>query len=86
MLFASGLERPYNQLKSSLEIPVHRKISMSFWKKLMGPKEGPPEKARNMSRNAACWCGSGQKYKQCHLEKDRGFFTAAQNEACKGPT
>ncbi len=59
---------------------------MSFWKKLFSGETPPPEKARNMSRNAPCWCGSGQKYKQCHLEKDRGFFTAAQNEACKGPT
>lgn len=21
-------------------------------------------------RNAPCWCGSGKKYKQCHLEMD----------------
>lgn len=39
-----------------------------------------------MSRNAPCWCGSGNKYKQCHLEKDREYFTAKQNESCKGPT
>ncbi len=59
---------------------------MSFWKKLFSSDTPPPELARNMSRNAPCWCGSGQKYKQCHLEKDRAFFTASQNEACKGPT
>jgi methionyl aminopeptidase len=23
-----------------------------------------------LSRNAACWCGSGKKYKKCHLEAD----------------
>lgn len=23
-----------------------------------------------LSRNDLCWCGSGQKYKKCHLEKD----------------
>jgi hypothetical protein len=22
------------------------------------------------SRNEPCWCGSGKKYKQCHLRKD----------------
>ena len=42
--------------------------------------------AKTMSRNAPCWCGSGNKYKQCHFEKDREYFTAKQNESCKGPT
>ncbi|MDI6753287.1 MAG: SEC-C metal-binding domain-containing protein [Thermodesulfobacteriota bacterium] len=23
-----------------------------------------------MSRNDTCWCGSGKKYKRCHLDKD----------------
>ncbi|MBT7811288.1 MAG: hypothetical protein HN550_08205, partial [Deltaproteobacteria bacterium] len=22
-----------------------------------------------MPRNAPCWCGSGKKYKKCHMEK-----------------
>ncbi|MEN8005999.1 MAG: SEC-C metal-binding domain-containing protein [Candidatus Krumholzibacteriota bacterium] len=59
---------------------------MSFLKKLFGGAANPPESARNMSRNATCWCGSGKKYKQCHFEDDRGYFTTRQNEACKGPT
>ncbi len=59
---------------------------MSFWKKLFSNPDAPPQEARTMSRNAPCWCGSGQKYKQCHLERDRAHFTATQNEACKGPT
>jgi len=25
----------------------------------------------NLSRNDPCWCGSGKKYKQCHLKHDR---------------
>lgn len=24
----------------------------------------------SLKRNDACWCGSGVKYKRCHLEKD----------------
>ncbi|MDA8078110.1 MAG: SEC-C metal-binding domain-containing protein [Nitrospiraceae bacterium] len=24
----------------------------------------------NLGRNDACWCGSGKKYKKCHLHKD----------------
>ncbi len=59
---------------------------MSIWKKLFGGSEEPPAEAREMSRNASCWCGSGKKYKHCHLEKDREHFTAKQNEACQGPS
>ncbi|MCK9996543.1 MAG: SEC-C domain-containing protein [Candidatus Krumholzibacteria bacterium] len=59
---------------------------LSILKKLVGGGEAPPQSAKNLSRNAPCWCGSGSKYKQCHYEKDRGFFTAKQNESCKGPT
>ncbi|MFO7870791.1 MAG: type I methionyl aminopeptidase [Kiritimatiellia bacterium] len=27
--------------------------------------------ARKLSRNDPCWCGSGRKYKKCHMEEDR---------------
>lgn len=30
--------------------------------------EGPH--VRNLGRNELCWCGSGDKYKKCHLEED----------------
>ncbi len=26
---------------------------------------------RKLGRNALCWCGSGEKYKRCHLDRDR---------------
>src|SRR4051794_9621851 len=29
------------------------------------------DKARHMGRNELCWCGSGEKYKRCHLGRDR---------------
>lgn len=36
----------------------------------------PPETFRRMTpkvgRNDPCWCGSGKKYKKCHLDKDEG--------------
>jgi len=32
---------------------------------LVSPPQPLPE------RNALCWCGSGQKYKKCHLEQDK---------------
>ncbi len=38
------------------------------------PPPPPPETIRNVgpkvSRNDPCWCGSGKKYKKCHLGKD----------------
>jgi preprotein translocase subunit SecA len=30
------------------------------------PGEGDPFAGQDVSRNAACPCGSGQKYKHCH--------------------
>ena len=59
---------------------------MNIFKKLFSSSTQPPESARTLSRNAPCWCGSNKKYKQCHYEKDRSFFTSKQNEACSGPT
>jgi SEC-C motif len=32
-----------------------------------GPRPPTPPRARKLGRNAPCWCGSGQKYKTCHL-------------------
>ncbi|MCB0186363.1 MAG: SEC-C domain-containing protein, partial [Caldilineaceae bacterium] len=36
---------------------------------------GKPQTVRNtgpqLSRNDPCWCGSGKKYKQCHMKSDR---------------
>ena len=29
------------------------------------------EKPRRLGRNDPCWCGSGKKYKECHLDLDR---------------
>lgn len=32
---------------------------------------GPDEQALpDLGRNEHCWCGSGRKYKACHLAKD----------------
>ena len=25
-----------------------------------------------LGRNEPCWCGSGKKYKKCHLDSDEG--------------
>ncbi|MFD3156068.1 methionyl aminopeptidase [Haloimpatiens sp. FM7330] len=31
-----------------------------------------------LSRNDLCWCGSGKKYKRCHLEQDAKLMAMAQ--------
>jgi uncharacterized protein YecA (UPF0149 family) len=41
-----------------------------------GPKPRPVRANQGqlpkMGRNDPCWCGSGKKYKHCHLRQDRG--------------
>jgi len=39
----------------------------------------PPKKA--LSRNDPCHCGSGKKYKQCHLDKDEAAAREARAAA-----
>ena len=35
--------------------------------KLFGGGDRPDVR---LNRNDQCWCGSGKKYKRCHMEKD----------------
>lgn len=40
-----------------------------------------------VGRNEPCWCGSGKKYKKCHLQQDDLKRTKAKAAACcSGPT
>jgi len=34
------------------------------------------------ARNEPCWCGSGQKYKRCHLDADR-LKAQARRTSCR---
>ena len=34
-----------------------------------------------VGRNDTCWCGSGKKYKRCHLDADR-IRAQAQKRSC----
>jgi uncharacterized protein YecA (UPF0149 family) len=45
----------------------------------------PPEGAANLGRNEPCWCGSDKKYKKCHYESDKKYFSRSLKTACKGP-
>jgi hypothetical protein len=47
-------------------------------------KQTPPDSARTLGRNDPCWCGSGQKYKKCHSERDRLYFAQQRAQTCRG--
>ena len=54
---------------------------MYFLKRLFNR---PPKSAMNLGRNDPCWCGSGKKYKKCHLDSDQKYFNNKLNyAACK---
>jgi len=38
-----------------------------------------------LGRNDACWCGSGRKYKKCHLQEDEKKYGASCSINC-GPS
>lgn len=46
---------------------------MGLLKKIAEYFAGPDEacQPRELGRNDDCWCGSGKKYKKCHLDDDR---------------
>ena len=71
-----------------LGIPV-TVMHMGFFGNLFTRRPTPPLSARTLGRNEKCWCGSGAKYKACHLEKDQPYFArlaAAEAAACRGST
>lgn len=57
---------------------------MSFVNTLKRIVLGPEEHAiPNLGRNERCWCGSGLKYKACHLESDDRKRAANRSEQFK---
>ena len=59
---------------------------MGILKKLFGKGNHPPESASKLGRNNPCWCGSGKKYKKCHYNSDKAYFSRALASSCKTPT
>ena len=43
---------------------------MGLLDRLFGSKEKPREIPK-LGRNDPCWCGSGKKYKHCHMRQDK---------------
>lgn len=47
-------------------------MSLTSWFRNLfsGARVKPPEEVAPLGRNDLCWCGSGKKYKRCHLATD----------------
>jgi hypothetical protein len=44
-------------------------VSLASWfRNLLSPRPQPAQ--AEIGRNDICWCGSGKKYKKCHLKSD----------------
>jgi len=49
--------------------PVMGKLSQLFGSSTAKPPK--PDRAKKLKRNDPCWCGSGKKYKSCHMKSDK---------------
>ena len=55
------------RLRTPIRQQIQEKIS-SLWEK---PQEPLASSQPRPKRNDPCWCGSGKKYKHCHMKQDR---------------
>jgi tetratricopeptide (TPR) repeat protein len=55
------------RLRPPVQRQIRQKLS-SLWKK---PQDSPKTSQPRPKRNDPCWCGSGKKYKHCHMKQDR---------------
>jgi hypothetical protein len=60
---------------------------MSLFEKITAAfrSQSRPAAGSEPGRNEPCWCGSGQKYKRCHLEADR-LKAQTQRTNCRAAT
>jgi hypothetical protein len=54
---------------------------MEWLKKLVGIRKLPAAE-NTPGRNDACWCGSGVKYKRCHMSSDQSRARASVRTPC----
>jgi len=58
-----------------------------IFRKIFDSGSDPAMPDKKPGRNEPCWCGSGKKYKHCHLDADERKRTATLNaSACRGST
>lgn len=44
--------------------------------------EAKPTSDTTIGRNDPCWCGSGNKYKRCHLDSDQRRIQSQKKTCC----
>jgi preprotein translocase subunit SecA len=63
------------QIQQQQQQPMATPIARNIRTNRDGGNGSQPQTVRNTSpqinRNDPCWCGSGKKYKQCHMKSDR---------------
>jgi len=47
-----------------------KKIDMKILDRLFSYMKSEKKTVVSVGRNDICWCGSGKKYKRCHLDAD----------------
>jgi len=53
---------------------------MNIFKAILGSNK--PEEIPELGRNDLCWCGSGKKYKRCHMESDERKKSQLRAKTC----
>jgi len=56
-------------------------LRKSFQRLVLGPEQ---QAIPVLGRNDRCWCGSGKKYKACHLSTDDRKRAAQRNASSGG--
>ncbi len=52
-----------------------------FLSKLFGAQH--PREIPKLGRNDLCWCGSGKKYKRCHMDSDMAKRSRILDSRCR---
>jgi hypothetical protein len=71
---ARACRRPAESPHTRKELSVS---FMSWLRNLLSP-EAKGQQAVELGRNEPCWCGSGKKYKKCHLTSDEANHREAK--------
>lgn len=67
------------ELLSRTVDPLRRPIGSPAYPR--GWRDPPARRAQTRARNGPCWCGSGKKYKRCHLDADERTAAAADDDS-----
>jgi tetratricopeptide (TPR) repeat protein len=67
------IEDAIRALGGELSPDQQRKLDTVLgWRDAIFARSAPARREARPERNAPCWCGSGKKYKKCHLAEDEG--------------